>query len=602
MQPSSESISGHRQTPRVWRWLVVALAAWSFVTWATGGFFLEWQGLRISSRDPIRPLLAALLVVAWALWRYGRASVERELAIFRVDLYLARWFRAVTPHVDLDRWSPWLALTLSIATVAIGLTWTTRVAGGSDSYAYVSQARLWVNGDLIVTQPIATTVPWPNAESTFTPIAYKPIGGGSIVSIVASGYPMLMALFSIVHPDGIFWVVPIAGALLVGMTFVLGRSVGGAAAGLLACALMASSPAFLFQLVAPMSDVVIAALWITALAVAIPNRTHTWLGAGTISSLAILTRPNTAPIAAAFAVAAFWNWTDADHGGRMRERLLKVLAYVTGTVPGVLSVAAINTALYGGPLKSGYDTAAGMFALAHFAPNATHYLASFITSETPIVCLAIAAPWLVRERPKRWLMAMMLLCAGLTWLCYVFYEFFVEWWYLRFLLTAFPCILALAAVTFTRLANRMTLAVRVPVVAVLLAAIFVWRIDYAIKADTFNSWKAERRYSAAGQLADQQLEANAILYSAQHSGSLRYYGHRLTVRWDFFDGQWLDRSIDILKQRGYKPYFVLEEGEQKDFRTTFSGKSRYGRLDWPPIAEVPTAPNVRIYDPEGAGK
>lgn len=590
--------TANRRLPRLWFWLVVALAAWSFVTWVTGGFYLEWPLFRVSSRDPIRPLILAAVVTGWAIWRYGRASVARELDILRIDRPLARWFQVSATRIDFDRWGRPLALTISLAVLVVGLTWSTRVAGGSDSYAYISQAQLWTTGNLIVQQPIVAKVPWPNAESSFAPLAYLPVGGGAIVSIVAPGYPMLMALFSLVHPDAIFWVVPLCGALLVWMSYLLGRAIGGSAAGLLTCALVATSPAFLFQLVAPMSDIVVAAFWVTALVVAIPNRTENWLGAGTISALAILTRPNTAPIAAAFVIAAFWNWADTGGTQRMRARLWKVLAYGTGTVPGVLSVAAINTALYGGPLKSGY--ASNLFALSNFAPNTLKYATSFVLSETPLVCLALLAPFFVRDRPKRWLGAAMSLCAGMTWLCYVFYQVFSEWWYLRFLLTAFPCILALAAVSTVQLANRIRPAIRVPMVVIILAGVFAWRIDYAVDASTFDSWKFEQRYSAAGQLADRTLEPNAILYSGQHSGSLRYYGHRMTVRWDFFDGPWLDRSVEILRNMGYKPYFVLEEGEAKDFVTTFSGKSRYGKLDWPPLAEVSTSPPVRIFDPVAA--
>jgi hypothetical protein len=266
--------------PRAWLWIATAIVIWSFVTWVSGGFFVEWHGLRVSSREPIRPLLVAGLAIAWALWRYGRAGVEQDLSVFDVS-------------IDLDRWAPRLALLISLAILVVGLVWGTRVAGGADSWGYVSEAKLWAEGNLIVEQPIATQVPWPNGEVTFTPLFYNSIGHGKIVPIVAPGYPMLMALFSVLHPDAIFWVVPLAGALFVWSSFVLGRALGGSTVGLLTSVLVATSPAFLFQLVAPMSDVVIASWWITALVVAIPNRTETWLGAGTVSSLAILTRPNT---------------------------------------------------------------------------------------------------------------------------------------------------------------------------------------------------------------------------------------------------------------------------------------------------------------------
>jgi hypothetical protein len=584
---ASQETKGPRTTARAWVWVVVALAAWSFVTWATGGFFLEWRGLRVSSRDPIRPLLVAAVVVAWAFWRHGRVGVARDLDIIRVD-------------IDFDRWAPPLALILSLATVAIGVTWTTRTAGGADSWSFVSQAKLWADGNLIVEQPIVSQVPWPHADRSFTPLNYTQVKDRpAIVSIAAPGYPMLMAAFSPIHPDAIFWVVPLSGGLLVGMSFLLGRALGGSAVGLLTCALVATSPAVLFQLVAPMSDVVVAAFWVAALVIAIPNRRETWLGAGTVSSLAILTRPNTAPIAAVFAIAAFWNWRDQGGAQTMRERLWKVVAYGTGTVPGVLSAAAINTALYGGPFQSGYGTAANLYSVQNLLPNTWRYFSWLLSSETPFVLLALAVPFVIRDRATRRLAVFSGLCAFATWFCYVFYLVFNDWWYLRFVLTAFPCILGLASLSFVWLARKIPPAARTPAVLMLLVPLLVWRIDYATDAGAFRSWKHERRYIDAGRLVNRRLEPNAILYSGQHSGSLRYYGHRLTIRWQSFDPTWFDRSIQILKDMGYKPYIVVEDGEREDFRQALGG-SRYGQLDWPPLLEIENQPKVTVYDPDGA--
>ncbi len=566
--------------------LAGGLWVWSQVAFVTGGVFLEWHGWRLSSRDPIRPLMVAAVIVAWALWRYGRQEVLDETV---------RTFGKFDLSIDFDRWAAPLAIGMALVTLLVGLTWTTRIAGGADSFGYVSQSQLWVKGDLTIKQPIAATVPWPDADSSFAPLGYRPaVGGGGIVPTYAPGYPMLMALFSLVHPDGVFWVVPLAGALLVWSSFLLGRALGGAAAGVLTALLVATSPAILFQLVAPMSDVVIASLWVAALVAAFPNRTDTWLGAGAISSIAILTRPNTAPIAAVFVAAAFFNWADTE----LRPRLWNVTAYVTGTLPGVFSAAAIQTVLYGSPFRSGYGTASTIYALHNFFPNVWLYLSWLLSSETPFVLLALAAPFVIRERRTRWLMMFTVLCAGATWACYLFYIQFDVWWYLRFLLTSFPCIFALTAVMVLHLLQRVPQPVRAPLVIAILVPLVFWRIQFAQEAGTFASSRLERRYRDIGHIVDRRLPPNAILYSMQHSGSLRFYGHRLTVRWDHFDAAWLDRSIGVFKELGYKPYFVLEETEQIQFQTKFSGKSRYGRLDWPTIAEVRDAPRVRVYDPD----
>ena len=53
-----------------------------------------------------------------------------------------------------------------------------------------------------------------------------------------------------------------------------------------------------------------------------------------------------------------------------------------------------------------------------------------------------------------------------------------------------------------------------------------------------------------------------VVISAQHSGSIRYYAGRLTLRWDVGDPAWLDRTVDWLAAHGHHPYFVLEPQER----------------------------------------
>jgi hypothetical protein len=65
------------------------------------------------------------------------------------------------------RFHAWIGGALALIA---GLTWSTRVAAGRDTYGYVSQADLWLRGDLHIDQSLGADVPWPNARWTFTPI------------------------------------------------------------------------------------------------------------------------------------------------------------------------------------------------------------------------------------------------------------------------------------------------------------------------------------------------------------------------------------------------------------------------------------------------
>ena len=64
-----------------------------------------------------------------------------------------------------------LAGAMALAALAAGLRWGAMVAGGADSYGYVSQAGLWQQGRLVVEQEIVRQSPWPDAAETWSPLA-----------------------------------------------------------------------------------------------------------------------------------------------------------------------------------------------------------------------------------------------------------------------------------------------------------------------------------------------------------------------------------------------------------------------------------------------
>ena len=110
---------------------------------------------------------------------------------------------------------------------------------------------------------------------------------------------MTMALFERLGGSrAVFWVVPLLGGVAVWAAYLLGRSVAGPWCGALAAVLLASSPAFLFQLTcAPMSDLAAAAWWTLALALLFSGTNVAALGSGVVAAIAILTRPNLVPLA-----------------------------------------------------------------------------------------------------------------------------------------------------------------------------------------------------------------------------------------------------------------------------------------------------------------
>ena len=168
----------------------------------------------------------------------------------------------------------WIAAAAAVAAAVTGFAWGTYVAGGSDSYCYLSQAELFASGHIVNVQDIAAIAPWARGKGVRAGWACRRHSRPQVrrCPCVRPGYPMLMALARTVGGRAaMFAVVPLLGALAVWSTFVLGRRIAGPAAGALAAILLAASPPFLYQIVQPMSDVPASAMWAVAL-VAITDR------------------------------------------------------------------------------------------------------------------------------------------------------------------------------------------------------------------------------------------------------------------------------------------------------------------------------------------
>ena len=483
---------------------------------------------------------------------------------------------------------------------AAGIRWGTFAAGGSDSYCYLQQARAWATGQLRVVEPLALETPWPDAPLTFAPAGHipSPTVRGATAPICPAGLSLAMVPFVWAGRAGgdafVFAVVPLFGVLLVWSTYLLGarfsRRVGVASALLLAC-----SPAFLFQLMQPMSDVPAAALWVLAAGIATSGNRRSPLAAGLAASAAIVVRPNLLPMGIVLGLFLLFRperlW---------RERARDAAMFAAASLPGCLVVAMVQAMFYGSPLRSGYGTLPTLFAAEHIAPNAVRYTTWMWQSHGFPWLFALAAPFLL----PGWLTTLLLSLVIVNVACYLPYTVFNDWWYLRFLLPAIAILLVLAMAVVDALLHlwreprssaARTQTVRAAMVGLVTVASLLFFIREARARSVFDLQRLEARYERAGLYVDSHLPPNALVVTSWESGSIRYYGHRNTLVWDALDPAWLDRAIAYLRTRGYEPYLLLERWEEPAFRQRFAG-SATARLDWPPRAEI--AGQVRIYRPD----
>jgi hypothetical protein len=556
---------------------------WALAIWLVGGFTIALAGVTIHSHDPLRPL--ALGAIAAAIYVATRGPLNTR--------------RLTIP----------LAVLLAVCPAIAGIARNSWTAGGSDQYAYASQADLWLQGNLTVQVSLAATAPWPEPVGTFMPYGFRPaVSGTALVPVTAPGLPLLMAAAKLIAGHcAMFLVTPLSGALLVWVTFAIGRRLDSDVLGLAAAWLVATSPAVLAMLVAPMSDVPASAFWAIAIYFTLGRTRNSALFAGLATSAAILVRPNLAPLAVILVSWKFWSEQRAERRGRdpsVAQPFRAVLPLIAGAIPGCLFVAWINNALYGSPLASGYGSLSLLFSLSHMATNIERYGRWLVVSQTPLAVVGIAALfvpvkalWRTRDQQyAAWLLAATVI---VVWALYLFYTPFDAWWFLRFLLPAWPAMCLGSAAVLVRMAHARWVAVRVLACA-MLAGVGAHNLYYASTHGAFPSGEGDHRYVSIAKMVERATDPSAVIFTGQHSGPIRYYAGRTILRFDMLDRAWLDRAVQWLNAQGRRPFFLLEEWEVTEFQQRFSASNALGTIALAPVVDyhAPGVPGrVYLFDP-----
>ena len=561
--------------------LAAAAAAWIIaITILIGGpISFRFAGLPIRSHSAI-PALAVALVATTVLLLCG----------FRLQAEATRWwwtFGARRAH--------WIAAAMAVVTIAIGVNWGTFAAGGSDSYCYLNQAELFARGDVHDAEPMAADATWPGPAESFVPAGHSlvPSAPGALSPICPAGYPALLAAARLVGGrTAMFWMTPLMGGLAVWWTFVLARRLGGASAGLFAALLLATSPIFVYQLVQPMNDVTATALWCGVLAFVVRRPAAfakataaknqpglSMLLAGLLTGAALTIRPNLLPVGV---VVGVWMLTRGKAG----------VVFGLACIPGMLFVLLAQNAMYGSPFRSGYGDLSALFSMSHVWPNLVRYSQWVVSLHTPILLLALLAPFVPRRSTHTWLLAF----AASVFACYLPYVVFEDWWYQRFVLPALPALFALAAVVITSLLARLAMPLRAVAFVVLCATVGIFYLHTAAGRNAFRLQDHEHRFPASGEFIAARLPANAAIVTNHQSGSVRFYSGRSTVGWADIETGRLAEALDFLRRHGRKPYLLFEPAEELAFRTRFAATDPLGALDWPPRVDIDR--RVRIYDPD----
>jgi hypothetical protein len=157
--------------------------------------------------------------------------------------------------------------------------------------------------------------------------------------------------------------------------------------------------------------------------------------------------------------------------------------------------------------------------------------------------------------------------------------------------------LVLAVVGAAALLTRLVGAQRVVAIGLLLAIpLLALRVTRVREEAILDARVGGVAFLSAAEYVRATLPENAVILTVLHSGSIRYYANRLTMRWDLLAPEWWPRALDVLVERGYRPYLLISAHEEAQLRQRF-GLSEEIESPGTLIAEMTEPEPIRIYDP-----
>lgn len=230
---------------------------------------------------------------------------------------------------------------------------------------------------------------------------------------------------------------------------------------------------------------------------------------------------------------------------------------------------ALQAYLFGNPFATGYGAAESLFSVDYVATNLAIYSRHTWVALSGMWVTAVVVGIIVAPQHVKWpLMAIFSTVA----LPYVFYLPFDHWETLRFLLPALVPLSILGGAGLVRIASAISWQPAVAALLILLSAGLVVRNATFLRDESvWNIQDMEERYPLAGQWLDVNTPPSSVALANQHSGSLRWYGKRQTLRWDVIAPEQLEQTVRDLESHGASAYAVLEGTEVEMFDQRFAG-------------------------------
>jgi hypothetical protein len=538
----------------------------------TGGFVTTAFGVRLSAHSPVPSFtLAATCIIVWTITVVRRDALKSEL-----DALSRAWTSR----------SPLAIAFVALTGVVIAGCFHTFSATGADASGYLSYTRLLLGGDLTRSEPLTAVAKWADGPATVAPLGWHAAAAASghspaeQVPTYAIGLPLLLAPFAAVAGDiGAALAIPLMFGIAILATGGLAARLGDALAAVIAATWLASSPVALLHAMQVMSDIPVTAAWLVCWWYVWTNR---GLSAGIAAAVAILIRPNLAPLAAIPALALLWGTTRPTSLPLQRRATGPAGRFAFPVAVACLAVGLLQWRYFGSPVRSGYGTAADIFTVGNVAANGRLYLTWLLETQGALLLVAPLALAL-RRRELTW----MLPFAALVVVAYLVYAVFESWTYLRFMLPAMAIAMIGASVVVAATLRQLPLALRALAVPFVVLALATANLTSAREHGVFRFADRQWRGREIGEALAASVPVNAVLLSAEQSGTMRYYTGRSILRWDLLTRDAMPDALDWLRLNGYQLWVVLDDWEEEPFRWKFPELAAVSLDDRPTFESAP---------------